>query len=155
MSYQSKAMFFLPNISHIQTGKRQKALQLWIYFEYSINERGVKLNFKVVLHICCLKRHCPGRSARTRAELRTGTARLVLAFAVSSQPPLAQPSYRPTSPMCRWAIWDIQLWCYLDITFLQNTNYPTGYLPTAASTCTFTVNKINDNICQLRWAFSI
>ena len=32
----------------------------------------------------------------------------------------------------------------------QNSNYPTGYLPTTANTCTFTVNKVNDNICQLR-----
>ena len=36
----------------------------------------------------------------------------------------------------------------------QNSNYPTGYLPTTANTCTFTVNKVNDNICQLRCRIS-
>jgi len=40
-----------------------------------------------------------------------------------------------------------------NLTYVQNSNYPTGYLPTTANTCTFTVNKVNDNICQLRLDF--
>ena len=39
-------------------------------------------------------------------------------------------------------------------TYLRNPSYPSAYpTPTSATICAFTVNKMNDNICQLRLDF--
>jgi len=38
-------------------------------------------------------------------------------------------------------------------TYIRNPGYPTTYTPTAGSTCTFTINKESDDICQLRLDF--
>jgi len=38
-------------------------------------------------------------------------------------------------------------------TYLRNPNYPSTYTPTSTGTCTFTFNKINTDICQLRLDF--
>ena len=80
-----------------------------------------------------------------------------LAFVVLLQPPPAQLLWQPTSPMFRLVksifLSEKEMHNFI-IANPQNTNYPSGYLPTAASTCTFTVNKINADICQLRSTFS-
>lgn len=38
-------------------------------------------------------------------------------------------------------------------TYLQNPNYPATYTVSAATTCTYTFNRINDDVCQLRLDF--
>ena len=36
-------------------------------------------------------------------------------------------------------------------TYIRNPTYPSRYKPSSASTCSFTINKVSDDICQLRW----
>jgi len=38
-------------------------------------------------------------------------------------------------------------------TYIQNPGYPSSYTPTATGTCVYTINKISDDICQLRLDF--
>jgi len=38
-------------------------------------------------------------------------------------------------------------------TYIRNPGYPSGYKPTSAATCSFTINKVSDDICQLRLDF--
>ena len=38
-------------------------------------------------------------------------------------------------------------------TYIRNPTYPSGYKPSSASTCSFTINKMSDDICQLRLDF--
>ena len=39
-------------------------------------------------------------------------------------------------------------------TYIQNPSYPSTYpTPSSATMCSYTVNKVNDNICQLRLDF--
>jgi len=38
-------------------------------------------------------------------------------------------------------------------TYIRNPTYPSGYKPSSASTCSFTINKVSDDICQLRLDF--
>ena len=42
-----------------------------------------------------------------------------------------------------------------NITYIRNPGYPSSYTPSSAGTCTFTINKCSDNICQLREGFRI
>ena len=35
-------------------------------------------------------------------------------------------------------------------TYIRNPGYPSSYTPTNAGTCTFTIRKVSDDICQLR-----
>jgi len=37
--------------------------------------------------------------------------------------------------------------------YVRNPNYPSSYTPTSTGSCTFTVKKTNDDICQLRLDF--
>ena len=42
----------------------------------------------------------------------------------------------------------------LDLIFFRNPNYPSTFTtPTSATDCAYTINKISDNICQLRLDF--
>ncbi|QQP34787.1 Putative LOC101744434, partial [Caligus rogercresseyi] len=38
-----------------------------------------------------------------------------------------------------------------NITYITNPSYPTAY--TTSGTCTYTINRVNDNICQIRLDF--
>jgi len=38
-------------------------------------------------------------------------------------------------------------------TYIQNPGYPSSYTPTTTGTCTYTVSKVSDDICQLRLDF--
>ena len=38
-------------------------------------------------------------------------------------------------------------------TYIRNPNYPSSYTPSSTGTCTFTFNKVSDDICQLRLDF--
>jgi len=38
-------------------------------------------------------------------------------------------------------------------TYIRNPTYPSGYKPSSASTCSFTINKVSEDICQLRLDF--
>merc|ERR1711884_519905 len=38
-------------------------------------------------------------------------------------------------------------------TYIRNPNYPSSYTPTSAGTCTYTIKKVQDDICQLRLDF--
>merc|ERR1719222_29254 len=38
-------------------------------------------------------------------------------------------------------------------TYIRNPNYPSSYTPTSAGTCSYTVNKVSDDVCQLRLDF--
>jgi len=38
-------------------------------------------------------------------------------------------------------------------TYIRNPGYPSSYTPSSAGTCTYTFNKISDDICQLRLDF--
>ena len=38
-------------------------------------------------------------------------------------------------------------------TYIRNTGYPSSFTPTSASTCTFNINKVSSDICQLRLDF--
>merc|ERR1719350_1677813 len=38
-------------------------------------------------------------------------------------------------------------------TYIRNPNYPSSYTPTSAGTCSYTVKKVSDDICQLRLDF--
>merc|ERR1711874_61948 len=40
-----------------------------------------------------------------------------------------------------------------NISYIRNPGYPSSYTPTSSGTCTFTINKCSDNICQLRLDF--
>merc|ERR1711997_19451 len=40
-----------------------------------------------------------------------------------------------------------------NITYIRNPGYPSSYTPTSSGTCSFTINKCSDNICQLRLDF--
>ena len=40
-------------------------------------------------------------------------------------------------------------------TYIRNPGYPSSYTPTSSGTCTFTINKCSDNICQLREGLKI
>jgi len=40
-----------------------------------------------------------------------------------------------------------------NITYIRNPGYPSSYTPTSAGTCSFTIKKASDNICQLRLDF--
>ena len=38
-------------------------------------------------------------------------------------------------------------------TYIRNPNYPSSYTPSSAGTCSYTVKKVSDDICQLRLDF--
>ena len=38
-------------------------------------------------------------------------------------------------------------------TYIRNTNYPSAFTPTGATTCVFTIEKEKDDVCQLRLDF--
>merc|ERR1712107_569334 len=38
-------------------------------------------------------------------------------------------------------------------TYIRNPNYPSSYTPSSTGSCTFTVNKVLDDVCQLRLDF--
>ena len=38
-------------------------------------------------------------------------------------------------------------------TYIRNPGYPSSYTASSASTCTYTFNKVSDDICQLRLDF--
>jgi len=38
-------------------------------------------------------------------------------------------------------------------TYIRNPNYPSSYTPSSTGSCTFTVNKVSDDVCQLRLDF--
>merc|ERR1739838_445363 len=38
-------------------------------------------------------------------------------------------------------------------TYIRNPNYPSSYTPTSAGTCSYTINKVSDDVCQLRLDF--
>jgi len=38
-------------------------------------------------------------------------------------------------------------------TYIRNPNYPSTYTASSASTCSYTVNKVSDDVCQLRLDF--
>merc|ERR1712102_114489 len=40
-----------------------------------------------------------------------------------------------------------------NVTYIRNPGYPSVYTPTSAGTCSFTINKESDDICQLRLDF--
>ena len=40
-----------------------------------------------------------------------------------------------------------------NITYIRNPGYPSSYTPTSAGTCSFTIDKASDDICQLRLDF--
>merc|ERR1712241_403813 len=40
-----------------------------------------------------------------------------------------------------------------NITYIRNPGYPSSYTPSSAGTCSFTINKAADDICQLRLDF--
>jgi len=40
-----------------------------------------------------------------------------------------------------------------NITYILNPGYPSSYTPTSAGTCSYTINKVSDDICQLRLDF--
>jgi len=40
-----------------------------------------------------------------------------------------------------------------NITYIRNPGYPSSYTPTSAGTCSFTISKAADDICQLRLDF--
>merc|ERR1711992_107556 len=40
-----------------------------------------------------------------------------------------------------------------NVTYIRNPGYPSVYTPTSAGTCSFTINKESDDICQLRHDF--
>merc|ERR1719410_2105565 len=37
--------------------------------------------------------------------------------------------------------------------YIRNPGYPSTYTPTTGGTCVFTINKVSDDICQLRLDF--
>ena len=37
-----------------------------------------------------------------------------------------------------------------NITYIRNPGYPSSITPTATGTCSFTIEKVSDDICQLR-----
>ena len=39
-----------------------------------------------------------------------------------------------------------------NITYIRNPGYPSSFTPTSTGTCTTTIRKVSDNICQLRKA---
>ena len=42
-----------------------------------------------------------------------------------------------------------------NITYILNPGYPSSYTPTSAGTCSYTINKVSDDICQLRQGLNI
>ena len=38
-------------------------------------------------------------------------------------------------------------------TYIRNPNYPSSYTPSTTGTCTFTINKVSSDVCQLRLDF--
>jgi len=40
-----------------------------------------------------------------------------------------------------------------NITYIRNPGYPSSYTPTSSGTCSFTIDKASDDICQLRLDF--
>ena len=38
-------------------------------------------------------------------------------------------------------------------TYIRNPNYPSSYTATSAGTCTYTIKKVSDDVCQLRLDF--
>jgi len=38
-------------------------------------------------------------------------------------------------------------------TYIQNPGFPSAYTPSSSGTCTFTVNKVSSDVCQLRFDF--
>merc|ERR1712183_113470 len=40
-----------------------------------------------------------------------------------------------------------------NITYIRNPGYPSSVTPTSTGTCSFTISKVSDNICQLRLDF--
>merc|ERR1712183_924621 len=40
-----------------------------------------------------------------------------------------------------------------NITYIRNPGYPSSITPTATGTCSFTIDKVSDDICQLRLDF--
>merc|ERR1719232_1454721 len=38
-------------------------------------------------------------------------------------------------------------------TYIRNPSYPSSYTPSSAGTCAYTVNKVSDDVCQLRLDF--
>ena len=42
-----------------------------------------------------------------------------------------------------------------NITYIRNPGYPSSITPTTTGSCSFTINKVSDDICQLREGFKI
>ena len=38
-------------------------------------------------------------------------------------------------------------------TYIRNPGYPSSYTPSSSGSCTYTINKVSDDICQLRLDF--
>ena len=38
-------------------------------------------------------------------------------------------------------------------TYIRNSGYPSSYTPTTTGSCTFTINKVSADVCQLRLDF--
>jgi len=93
----------------------------------------------------------PPQNARQRVALLMETVPQDLVFAVSySSSNLyvfkMTPSGLVTTSTCSSTI-------STNTTYIQNPGYPSSYTPTATGTCVYTINKISDDICQLRLDF--
>ena len=42
-----------------------------------------------------------------------------------------------------------------NITYIRNPGYPSSITPTTTGTCSFTINKVSDDVCQLRKVLKI
>ena len=38
-------------------------------------------------------------------------------------------------------------------TYIRNPNYPSSYTPSSTGSCVYTINKVSDDVCQLRLDF--
>merc|ERR1712183_638813 len=123
------SLILLINRSYTEEPRQQKQLSLFSVVQFP-NDECTSSSSSTTTGTCLTSSECTGRSGTASGSCAAGFG---VCCVVSSSTCGASLSS--------------------NITYIRNPGYPSSYTPTTSETCSFTINKCSDNICQLRLDF--
>merc|ERR1711936_102424 len=124
------SIFLLINHSYTATTRQQKQLSLFSVVQFPNDECVSSTTSPTTTGTCLTSSECTSRSGTASGSCAAGFG---VCCVVSTSTCGASVS--------------------TNITYIRNPGYPSSYTPTSAGTCSFTINKASDDICQLRLDF--
>merc|ERR1712183_577857 len=123
------SLILLINRSYTEEPRQQKQLSLFSVVQFP-NDECTSSSSSTTTGTCLTSSECTGRSGTASGSCAAGFG---VCCVVSSSTCGASLSS--------------------NITYIRNPGYPSSYTPTTSETCSFTISKAADDICQLRLDF--